>query len=175
MTDSAYPIGRFELPETLTPAQRNERINTIEELPATLLNILRNTKPEDLSNKYRDGSWMVREIIHHLADSHMQGFARFKLALTEDNPIIKPYEQDGWALLPDVGRVEIEPSLNIIKGVHHRWTVLMRTMKSKQWKRTFHHPDWNHNFTLEQSLAQYAWHSQHHLAHIRTALEKEKP
>ena len=172
MNDPAYPLGRFELPNSLTPAQRNERIIFIEDLPAALVNLLRNVDPADLNKKYREGSWTVREIIHHLADSHMQGFARFKLALTEDNPIIKPYEQDGWALLPDVGRVEMEPSINILKGLHQRWTVLLRTMKTPQWQRTFHHPEWNHNFTLEQSLAQYAWHSQHHLAHIRTALEK---
>jgi hypothetical protein len=171
MTHSpSYPIGKFAVPESLTSTQRNEAILAIEELPAQLLLLLRNASAADLAKQYRDGSWTVRELVHHLADSHMNAFIRFKLALTEDNPTIRPYEQDGWALLPDVARVEIEPSMMILRGLHQRWAVLLRTLNAAQWQRTFYHPEWDHNFTLEQAVAQYAWHSKHHVGHIKIAL-----
>jgi hypothetical protein len=166
----SYPIGKFTRPEGLTSSQRNEAILGIEELPAQLLLLLRNATAADLAKQYREGSWTVRELVHHLADSHMNAFIRFKLALTEDNPTIRPYEQDGWALLPDVARVEIEPSMMILRGLHQRWAVLLRTLNAAQWQRTFYHPEWDHNFTLEQAVAQYAWHSKHHMGHIKIAL-----
>ena len=169
----SYPIGKFVLPEKLTSAQRHEAIVAIEDLPASLLLVLRNANAEDLAKQYRDSSWTVREVVHHLADSHMNAFIRFKLALTEENPTIRPYEQDGWALLPDVERVEIEPSMMILRGLHQRWAVLLRTLTAAQWQRTYYHPEWEHNFTMEQAVSQYAWHSKHHVAHIKMAMGHE--
>jgi hypothetical protein len=167
----SYPIGKFEIPTSITATQRLAWINTIEQFPHELESLVEHLTEEQLKRQYRTDSWTIQEIVHHLADSHMNGLIRHKLALTEDNPTIKGYEQDGWALLPDVRRTKVVYSLAILKGVHYRWSILLRSLKAEQHERTYYHPEWNHNFTLDESLAQYAWHSKHHLAHIKLALK----
>jgi uncharacterized damage-inducible protein DinB len=122
----------------------------------------------ELETPYRPGGWTIRQVVHHVADSHMNSIVRFKLALTEDNPTVKPYEEDRWALLQDY-KLPIEPSLQILDGVHQRLTALFESFTDQQLERTFYHPASQDTATLKKVMALYAWHSQHHLAHIELA------
>jgi uncharacterized damage-inducible protein DinB len=170
--DERYPIGQLDLPETITKGQIEQWIEEIKMLPQRLRFVLESSNERDLTSTYRDGGWTVNQLVHHLADSHMNSFIRFKLGLTEDIPTVKPYDENAWAELPDA-HLPIEVSLNIIGGVHYRWSVLLESMTEEQWMRTFNHPE-NGLTRLDHCLAHYAWHSNHHLAHIKTALNKAK-
>ncbi len=171
--DLRYPIGRMpSLDVPVDAHQHEERIRTIETLPQMLRDSVAGFSAEQWHTPYRPGGWTVRQLVHHVADSHMNACVRFKLALTEDEPTIKPYEEAAWAELPDVYAAAPEVSLALLDALHTRWGLLLRGMTETDYARTLHHPDHGRTFTLEQMLALYAWHSAHHLAHITALAER---
>lgn len=167
-----FPIGAFEIPEMITETDRSSYIHTIEQFPELLRNELTGCHEKSLDEPYREGGWTVRQVVHHCADSHMNALIRFKLALTEHNPAIKPYAEAEWAELSDSVQFPIEPSLRIIQGVHARLSQLLRTMTDDQFALTYYHPEHNMVFRLDQVAANYDWHCRHHLAHIRLVTRK---
>ena len=167
----SFPIGRAHLPTApLTPAERTALIQQHADLPAQLAATEQAVGGERLQLPYRPGGWTGRQVIHHLADSHMNCYFRYRLALTEDNPTIRAYDEKAWAELPDVAATPITVSLTLLEALHTRWVVLMQHLTAEQWQRTFHHPITKRDFTLDQALALYAWHGQHHLAHLKMLL-----
>ena len=175
MDDSLrYPIGRAQLPEGPLPAtERAGLLHQIAELPAQITAAARAAGGERLQLPYRPGGWTGRQVIHHLADSHMNCYFRFRLALTEDNPTIRPYDEQAWAELPDVATTPITVSLALLEALHIRWISLLQHLSEAEWQRTFYHPGTERTFTLDQALAMYAWHGQHHLTHLHLLLPKE--
>ena len=167
-----YPIG----PEPPLPADskraRDGNIAVIEALPDRLGEAVHALTDAQLDTAYRPGGWTVRQVVHHLADSHLNGFMRVKLALTEDTPAIKPYDEAAWARLAD-SRLAIAPSLSILEGLHARWAALYRSLDEGDFARTFYHPERNEQLSLERHLHIYAWHSRHHVAHITALRERQ--
>ncbi len=163
-----FPIGRFKRREALTPQDRSAALQTLSQLPDSLREAIEDLSDEQLDTPYREGGWTVRQLVHHLADSHLNSYARMRLALTEDWPAITPYKESLWAELPDARRGPIAPSLDLLRGLHTRWVALLASLDEPAWKRGYVHPE-NGRQTLEQGLALYDWHSRHHLAHV-TAL-----
>jgi hypothetical protein len=162
-----FPAGLPQLPTTpLTPAGRTPYLQQLAELPARLAAEARRVGGERLQLPYRPGGWTGRQVIHHVADSHMNCYFRFRLALTEDNPTVRPYDQEAWARLPDVAATPITVSLALLESLHSRWVTLLHHLDEAQWQRTFYHPGYDITQTLEQALVQYAWHGQHHLGHV---------
>jgi DinB superfamily len=164
-TDLRYPVGRFHRPEEVTPAQRAELLNELDALPAQLTAAVAGLGERQLDTPYRPGGWTVRQVVHHYADSHLNSYVRFRLALTEDKPVIKPYEEQRWAELPDAKSAPIGLSLALLTGLHQRWVLLLRTLDDEGFARRFVHPELG-EMRLDQTLALYAWHSRHHVAHI---------
>ena len=170
----SYPIGRFQLPAAPhIAAERAALIHPIADLPAALTAVAQMVGGEALQLPYRHGGWTGRQVIHHVADSHMNCYFRYRLALTEDNPTIRPYDEAAWAELPDVPATPVTVSLALLAALHTRWVILLQHLSEAQWQRTFYHPGSGSTFTLDQALAQYTWHGQHHLAHLQLLLPKE--
>jgi len=165
MIDARYPIGKFHFEGPPSEAQRASLINEIEQAPAALRAAVKGLTPEQIDTPYREGGWTVRQVTHHVPDSHMNAYVRFKLALTEDEPTIKPYAEDRWAQLTDTQSTPVEVSLALLESLHSRWVNLLRSLRSEDWKRTFRHPELG-LVTLEKNLALYAWHGRHHIAHV---------
>ena len=170
MTDPRYPIGKFAFAGPPDEQQRNKFIEDIERTPAALRSAMQGLTPQQVDTPYRDGGWTVRQVAHHVPESHMNAYIRFKLALTEDEPTIKPYMEDRWARLPDVQSTPVEVSLALLDSLHNRWVRLLRSLQANDWKRTFRHPELG-TVPLEKNLALYSWHGRHHVAHI-TELRK---
>jgi DinB family protein len=170
MNDLCYPIGKFAYDGSPSEAQREKLIEDIAQTPTSLRAAVRGLTAQQLDTPYREGGWSVRQVTHHVPESHMNAYIRFKLALTEKEPTIKPYEQDRWAELPDVSFTPIETSLSLLESLHERWVRLLRLLQPEQWKRTFRHPEMG-VVPLEKNLALYSWHGRHHVAHI-TELRK---
>ena len=170
MSDPRYPIGKFTYDGPPTQAQRSDLISSIEQAPGALRAAVKELTPQQLDTPYRDGGWTVRQVAHHVPESHMNAYIRFKLALTEDEPTIKPYAEDLWAKLPDVQAVPVEVSLALLDSLHVRFVEVLRGMKNDHWKRTLVHPEQG-VVPLERNLALYAWHGRHHVAHV-TELRK---
>jgi hypothetical protein len=168
--DLRYPIGKFQRVETLSPDQRQEHIEAIAGAPACLRAAVSGLKPEQLDTPYRPGGWTIRQVTHHVPDSHMNAFIRFKLALTEDEPTIKPYREDRWAELADA-KAPIEASLALLENLHKRWVLLLRSLAPGDFARKLRHPELG-VLTLDQTLAMYGWHSRHHVAHITSLRER---
>jgi hypothetical protein len=168
--DLRYPIGDFQRPASITGAQRVEYIDAIAETPARMNSAVAGLTPAQLDTPYRPGGWTVRQLVHHVPDSHMNAYVRWKLALTEDDPTIKTYEEARWAELADSKTTSVETSLALLEHLHQRWVNLLRSLTPEQWSRTFRHPELG-ALTLDQNLALYAWHGKHHVAHI-TALRQ---
>jgi hypothetical protein len=162
--DLRYPIGQFEFPQAVTAAQRSQYIDDLETAPAHYREAIRGFDDRQLDTPYREGGWTVRQVIHHVPESHMNSYIRFKLALTEETPTIKPYDEAAWAKLPDMA-MEVEPSLRILENLHRRWVVLLRGLSESDFTRTFRHPEIG-LVRLDANLALYSWHSRHHAAHI---------
>src|SRR4029077_20782113 len=141
MSDPRYPIGKFTFNGSLNEAQREKFIDDIEQTPASLRAAVKGLSPEQIETPYRDGGWTVRQVVHHVPESHMNAYIRFKLALTEDEPTIKPYEEDRWAKLPDVQSTPLEVSLSLLELLHDRWVRVLRGIKPAEWKRSFKHPE----------------------------------
>jgi uncharacterized damage-inducible protein DinB len=170
--DPRYPIGKFSAPASVSEADRTAMIGDIAAAPARLRAAIAGLSPEQLATPYREGGWTVRQLAHHVPDSHMNAYIRFKLALTEDEPTIKPYEEARWAELADTAETPVETSLALLEALHTRWVNLLRALKPADWSRKFRHPEMG-PMTLEKTLALYSWHGKHHVAHI-TALRKSK-
>ena len=173
MPDLRYPIGQFNYEGEITDSRRLELIEQISTAPAALRSAVRGLTPEQIETPYRPGGWTVRQVVHHLPDSHANAYIRFKLALTEDVPTIKPYEQAKWAELEDSRTVPIETSLILLEALHQRFVVLLRAMAPADFDRTFRHPEHGRLLTLNEALAMYAWHGQHHVAHITSLRDRE--
>lgn len=168
--DARYPIGEFERPTNISESQIQQWIQEIKVLPAQLKETTQYLIDEQQALTYRENGWTIRQLVHHIADSHMNSFIRFKLALTEENPTIKPYEENDWALLED-SKLPIAPSLALIEGLHERWAYLLESLTTEQWEKQFVHPD-SGTILLAENLSLYAWHGKHHLAHIKLALHR---
>lgn len=169
--DPRYPAGRFVKPEVITPDDRVEAIALLAELPEMLRNAVDGLDSAQLNTPYREGGWTVRQVVHHIADSHMNAVIRLKLALTEDWPTIKPYDEKAWATLHDSG-APMEWSLELVESLHARWVMLLQSLNDEQWQRGFQHPE-NGPMTVEVMTLVYAWHSRHHVAHITHLRVKE--
>ena len=169
--DPRYPIGKFDRNINVTKEMRSDCIKTIETLPSQLRTEVENLSEQQLDTPYRDGGWTIRQVIHHLPDSHINSYVRFKLALTEDNPRIKTYEEHLWAELPDTFKSPIDVSLNLLESLHTRWAILLRSLTDEQLEKTFQHPEWG-DINLDKTLALYTWHSKHHLVHISELKKK---
>ena len=170
MPDLRYPIGKFQPQVSYTDADRAALIRDIAELPVKLHAAVSGLSEQQLETPYRDGGWTVRQVVHHVADSHINSYMRFRLALTEPSPTIKPYDEAAWAELADAKREPVDVSLQLLESLHHRWVVLLGSLQPEDWKRTFVHPE-RGQMELGTNLALYSWHSKHHVAHI-TELRK---
>jgi uncharacterized damage-inducible protein DinB len=169
--DPRYPIGKFTPPASLTQSDRATLVEEIAATPANLRAAVAGLSEDQLETPYREGGWTVRQLAHHVPDSHMNAYIRFKLALTESEPTIKPYEQQLWAELADTKSTPIEVSLTLLDSLHDRWVRLLRSLKPEDWKRTFRHPELG-TVSLDKNLALYAWHGKHHVAHITGLRER---
>ena len=169
--DLQYPIGKLTWPEKMTDDVRRKCIQQIEETPTRLREAVKGLTEKQLDTPYREGGWTVRQVAHHLADSHANAYIRFKLALTEDEPTIKPYEQQLWAELVDAKNAPIEVSLLLLDSLHQRWVMMLKAMKPEDYARKFRHPEMG-VLDLNQYLAQYAWHGRHHVAHVAGLRER---
>jgi len=166
-----YPVGRFSFPKSYTEADLKNWIEIIANFPALLQKEVAQMTDTQLDTPYREGGWTARQVVHHVADSHINSYVRFKLALTEDNPVIKPYFEDRWAELNEAKHAPVNISLNLIDALHKRWTLMLRNMSPADFKRTFFHPEHQKTQSLGEILALYEWHCRHHLAHI-TSIKK---
>jgi hypothetical protein len=170
MSDPRYPIGKFKFEGPADPKQKEKFIDDIAQTPVALRAAVQGLTPKQIETPYRDGGWTVRQVVHHVPESHMNAYIRFKLALTEDAPTIKPYMEDRWANLPDVQSTPVEVSLSLLDSLHDRWLHLLRALQPQDWNRTFNHPELG-IMPLEKNLALYSWHGRHHVAHV-TELRK---
>lgn len=169
--DMKYPIGTFKFDGEISSSDTNIWIDEIEDLPRLLRDAVEYLDNDQLDTAYRSGGWTVRQVIHHLADSHMNAYIRFKLALTEENPVIKPYDETKWAELSDY-KLSIDPSLLLLETLHKRWTNLLRSLTSDDLQRTFVHPD-SGTVSVGENIGIYAWHGKHHLAHITSLCSRK--
>ena len=166
MADPRYPIGKFSFDGDLSDAARAARIADIEAAPRLLRAAAEGMSERQLDTPYREGGWTVRQVVHHVPDSHLNAYVRFKLALTEDAPTIKPYDEALWAALPDSRETPVAVSLTLLDALHQRWVTLLRAMAPADFSRTFIHPEHGRSMSLDQVLALYAWHGKHHLGHV---------
>lgn len=167
-----YPIGTFSSPDTITDTDIDDYIRSIKEFPALLRALVENFSDDQLNTQYREGGWTVRQVVNHIADSHTNAYFRFKLALTEECPTVKPYDEKQWAELQDSRTICIKPALQMIEGVHARWTYELKALTNKEFESTFFHPDDNARIALKNALAKYVWHGKHHLAQIKSLKER---
>ncbi len=168
-----YPIGHYQIPETLTDEQLEEWITVLEELPQRLEIMVRPLSAKQLETPYRPGGWTVRQLVHHIADSHHHSYIRFKWGLTEDNPVIKPYDEKAWSQLFDAKTAPIQMSLDHLKVVHAKLVYLLRGLSKEDLQRKFTHPEGNTETTLAENIGRYAWHGSHHFAHIKNLIQRE--
>ncbi|MEQ3661735.1 MAG: YfiT family bacillithiol transferase [Flavobacterium sp.] len=165
-----FPIGQFEKPNEISNEILSQWIKVIEEFPQKIKTITNSLSVEELNWNYRPNGWNIKQVVHHCADSHINSFIRFKLALTEDNPTIKPYDEALWANLIDGNDNNISSSLKIIEGIHTKWTMLLNSFQEEELNKTFHHPESNKKYILKEVIGLYAWHCNHHFAHIEQAI-----
>ena len=171
MSELAYPIGKFAWSGPGSSADRARRIAEIAAAPAALRAAVAGLSEAQLETPYRPGGWTLRQVAHHVPDSHLNAYVRFKLAVTEDTPTIKPYDEAAWAELADVRTVPVATSLALLEAVHERWVAFLRSLGEADWARTFRHPELG-VVPLEKNLALYAWHGRHHVAHVTSLRER---
>ena len=172
MTSLSYPIGQFQLPEQITAETVRQYIDEIAGLPAQIRAAVQNLNDEQLDTPYRPGGWTVRQVIHHVPDSHLNSYIRFHWTLTEADPVIKPYDEKGWASLGYQNDMPIDVSLNLLEMLHVRWVYLLQSLTKQDLEKVFIHPDDNSKVPLKKAIAIYAWHGKHHLAHITSLRER---
>ena len=163
-----FPIGKFIKPKVISKELIQQWIEAIESFPSKLKKEVFDLNNEQLDTVYRENGWTIRQVVHHCADSHMNSLTRFKLTLTEEKPTIKPYWEDRWAELADSKTLPIQPSLQMLEGIHARWTVLLKSLSVQDFSKTFIHPEHGKEFRVDENIGIYAWHCNHHLAHITT-------
>jgi len=168
-----YPVGRFDFDAPISEKDHPLLIATIAETPGALRSAVAGMSRDQMETRYRPGGWTVKQVVHHVPDSHLNAYCRFKLALTEDEPTIKPYNEAAWAELADSRRVPIEVSLELLDALHLRWVTVLRSMDPADFRRGFRHPEHGRVLTLQQMLGMYAWHGRHHVGHI-TSLKKRE-
>jgi hypothetical protein len=166
MDDPRYPIGPFVYEGPLTPEQRLDCIGRIVAAPANLRKAVAGLTDTQLDTPYRDGGWTVRQVVHHVPDSHLNAYTRFRLTLTEPTPTIKPYFEHHWAELPDARSAPVEISLSLLEALHRRWALLLRSLGPAEWELRFVHPEHGREWSLDEALAMYSWHGEHHTAHV---------
>jgi hypothetical protein len=171
-SDLRYPIGPFRYDAGADQQRRDEWITEIAAAPGHLRSAVTGLSPVQLDTPYREGGWTVRQVVHHVPDSHLNAYTRIKLALTEDLPVIKPYEEARWAELPDGRTGPVEPSLRLLENLHLRWVHLLRQLAPEQFHRRFMHPEHSRIFEIQESLALYAWHGRHHVAHVTSLKQR---
>ena len=171
MISEKYPIGPFSRPDIITERDLNIALDSLLALPDTLSNLVANWTDEQLDTPYREGSWTARQLIHHLADSHLHSFIRYKWALSENTPLIKAYDQDGWAVLADA-QMPIESSLVLLTSIHQKIVFICRELSDEQWNSAFIHPETKKERDLKENTLLYAWHGAHHLAHLERLAQK---
>lgn len=169
--DPRYPIGKYE-PQPFSEKQKQDWLNDIKFLPLAIEHAILNLDAAQLETPYRDGGWTVKQLVHHVADSHVNAYCRFKLGLTEENPTIRPYEQDAWAQMKDTQNLPVNISTTLLHAVHIRWNEILVNMTNEEFERTVFHPEHKKQFTLWHLLGMYAWHGRHHTAHITQLREK---
>ena len=172
--DLRYPIGKFSAPAEITPQKRVAYLQEIEALPASMRAVVAGLTDKQLDTPYREGGWTVRQVVHHVPDSHLNSYVRFRWTLTEDQPTIKAYYEDRWAELPDASSAPIEPSLQLLEALHQRWLLLLRAMDDEAYTRTLVHPQTQKVIRLDTMLAMYAWHGKHHVAHIQSLKDRKE-
>ena len=165
MEELKYPVGRFQRPASLSPAERRRAIDEINATPKNMRAATRGLTDAQLDTPYRPDGWSVRQVVHHVPDSHMNAYIRFKLTLTEDTPTIKPYDEAAWAMLEDAKSTPVETSLTLLDAIHDRWSRILGAMTPSDFERTLNHPE-NGIMSLDQMLALYEWHGKHHVGHI---------
>ena len=169
-----YPVGRFERPTApLDAAARAAHLETIEQLPAAWRALVAGTSDAQLDTQYRPGGWTVRQVVHHVPDSHMNAYIRMKFAVTEDAPAIKAYEESKWAELPEARSGPVDMSIALLEGLHRRWLAFLRALPGTDFERAYIHPELG-RVTLDQAVALYAWHSRHHTAHVKLGLGRHE-
>lgn len=168
--DPRYPIGRFHPPESISAGDRIRYIGIVASAPARFREAVTGLSDAQLDTPYREGGWTIRQVVHHVPESHMNAYIRFKLALTENDPVVKPYDEAAWAQLNDIPVTPVETSLGLLECLHRRWVILMQGMTGEEWKRKYIHPEYGRSQTLEYTLAMCAWHCDHHLGHVKQAL-----
>jgi uncharacterized damage-inducible protein DinB len=173
VSDLRYPVGPWVEPAQITPADRARNIEQIAAAPTAVRKAVAGLTEAQVETPYRDGGWTVRQVVHHLPDSHMNAYMRLKFGLTESEPHVKPYEQSDWAVTPEVATTPIAVSLDLLEALHARWVALLRGMTNEQFARRIRHPEWKAPLTLDMLAAHYAWHGRHHVGHI-TELRKRK-
>lgn len=171
--DLKYPIGKYKN-QPFSEKLLGEWLIDIKNLPQHLENAILNLDEAQLDTKYRDGGWTVKQVVHHVADSHMNAYIRIKLGLTEENPTIKPYDEAAWAIMKDTENLPVNISLTLLHALHIRWYEILKNLSSSDLERTVVHPDHNKKFTIWELISQYAWHSKHHTAHITSLRERMK-
>ena len=170
--DLRYPVGPFEWPKTVSREEREQHIGEIAAAPARFRAAVKGFDDHQLDTPYRDGGWTVRQVVHHFADSHMNAYVRFRLAITEEGPTVKPYDEAKWAELTDARTMPVEVSLRLIESLHERWVTLLRSFSDADFARILHHPEYAGTVRLDTYLAQYGWHCRHHAAHITGLRER---
>ena len=172
MNDPRYPVGKWDRKEVLTPAERRAMIEDISVVPIRMREAVTGLTPAQLDTPYREGGWTLRQVLHHVPDSHLNAYIRFKLGLTEDTPTIKPYDENKWAALADTHDTPVKTSLALLDALHDRWVRLLRSMKPDDFQRSLNHPE-NGPMTHDSVLSLYAWHGRHHTAHITSTRERK--
>ena len=172
-TDLRYPVGKFDWDAPVSETEHSRLIDEIAETPAALRSAVAGLSRQQLDTQYRPGGWTVKQVVHHLPDSHLNAYTRFKLALTESEPTIKPYDEAEWAKLPDSEQVPPDVSLDLLESLHLRWVTLLRALTATDFRRTLKHPERERVLTLGQLLALYAWHGRHHVGHILALRKRE--
>ena len=167
-----YPIGKFNVASVNDDQYLERSIFAIEALPFKILNTVNKLNDKQLDTPYRPGGWTVRQLVHHIPDSHTNAYIRFKWTLTEDNPVIKAYFEEKWAELPD-SKAPVYIAFNMLASVHERWVILMKSLKKEDWEKSFIHPANNNTVSLKELVGMYAWHGEHHLTHIRNLIRRE--
>ena len=171
MKDLRYPIGKFEHAGPVRPGDLETWIGKIAALPDRMRDAVRFLDADQLDTEYRPGGWTIRQVVHHVPDSHLNCYVRIKMAITEDEPMIKPYDENGWSGLEDARSPQIEPSLDLLEALHNRWAAQLRSLMPEQLSRRFRHPETGLQ-VVDWNIGAYAWHGEHHLAHITTAIDR---